>query len=360
MLRFLTWYNNVYSYNKNTIKSLPVTNKYTLKLIKVYFNLYSLKLEKKIRLSKLPNWMRRLSVKRIIISNNTELKHTSDKVIITIYIYNKFEVYILNKINRLIKKKLSIKKIKWMKNRIQKIYENNNIFKVYDNIYIRNIFKKFLFRIKLYMYYKQVLLLNEFKLRDNYIIALKTLLEKIYNKKVEFKLISLRYYYLNSNIYLQVLALKLRNRKNRIYRVLRKSFLNIKLPSLQELILYTDSKSIKLYKKGDNINDLLDNMFYNYQNSYEKEENIILSSIKNRIPAGIRIEAKGRLSKRLIASRSIFKYKYIGNLRNLNSSYLGISSPMLRGNLRYNLDYTKLKSKTKIGSFGLKSWINNI
>jgi len=243
-----------------------------------------------------------------------------------------------------------------MKNKIYNIHVNNNMFKTHNNIYINNIIKKFLLEIKLYIYYRQILLLNEFKLKDIYIIPLIILLEKIYNKKVEFNLIYLRYYHLNSNIHLQVLALKLRNRKNRLYKVLRKSFLNIKLPYLQELMLYVDSNKKKPYRKGifNNINDLLNNILYNY-NLHEKNESIVLSSIRNRIPAGIRIEAKGRLSKRLIASRAIFKYKYAGNLRNLNSSYFGTSSPILRGNLRSNLDYTRLKSKTKIGSFGLKS-----
>jgi hypothetical protein len=31
---------------------------------------------------------------------------------------------------------------------------------------------------------------------------------------------------------------------------------------------------------------------------------------------------------------------------------------MLRGNLRSNLQYSKLKSKTRIGSFGIKGWVS--
>jgi hypothetical protein len=33
---------------------------------------------------------------------------------------------------------------------------------------------------------------------------------------------------------------------------------------------------------------------------------------------------------------------------------------MLRGNLGSNVQYTNLKSKTLIGSFGLKGWISSI
>jgi hypothetical protein len=32
---------------------------------------------------------------------------------------------------------------------------------------------------------------------------------------------------------------------------------------------------------------------------------------------------------------------------------------MLKGNLRSNLQFTKVKSKTRIGSYGLKSWVSS-
>jgi hypothetical protein len=324
--------------------------------------------------------MRRLSVKRTLIST-IELKHTSNKAIITLYIYNRHKIYILNKIDKLIKNELFIKKINSIKEKIHNIFHNvyinsNNIFKSnnnnnvlvrYENLYFKNIIKRSLLKVKLYIYYKQILLLNEYKFKDTYIIPIKILLEKIYKKKIEFNIISLKYYNLNSDIHLQILAMRLRNRNNRIYRVLNRSFLSIKLPSLHELILYISAPKNKvsdlhisnLSKKEalNNSNDLLNNILFNNYNLYlcKNDDNIILHSIKNRIIGGIRIEAMGRLSKRLIAARTIFKYKYTGNLRNLNSSYLGISSAILRGNTRSNLDYIKLRSKTKIGSFGLKS-----
>jgi len=43
------WFNSIYAYNKNTVKSLPIADKLTTKLIKSYFNLYSRKLEKKLK-----------------------------------------------------------------------------------------------------------------------------------------------------------------------------------------------------------------------------------------------------------------------------------------------------------------------
>ncbi|MBV8802718.1 MAG: hypothetical protein JO131_07130, partial [Gammaproteobacteria bacterium] len=69
---------------------------------------------------------------------------------------------------------------------------------------------------------------------------------------------------------------------------------------------------------------------------------------------GFRLEGKGRLTKRYTASRSKSIHKYKGNLANIYSSFGGLSSIMLKNNLKSNLQFTKLKSKTRIGSFGIK------
>lgn len=82
--------------------------------------------------------------------------------------------------------------------------------------------------------------------------------------------------------------------------------------------------------------------------------NIIINNLKYKHTTGFRLEAKGRLSRRYTASRSVFKLKYKGNLLNLDSSFRGISSIILKGNLKSNIQYTNLKSKTRIGSFGIK------
>jgi hypothetical protein len=46
--------------------------------------------------------VRRLSTNRILVSR-AELKHTNDKVVITLYVYNRQKKYYLNKINRIAK-----------------------------------------------------------------------------------------------------------------------------------------------------------------------------------------------------------------------------------------------------------------
>ena len=80
----------------------------------------------------------------------------------------------------------------------------------------------------------------------------------------------------------------------------------------------------------------------------------MVSNIKYKQISGFRLQAKGRLTRRYTASRSISKTTYAGNLLNMDSSYKRLSSVLLRNNLKSNLQYTKLKSKTRIGSFGIK------
>jgi hypothetical protein len=81
---------------------------------------------------------------------------------------------------------------------------------------------------------------------------------------------------------------------------------------------------------------------------------IVFDNIRYKKISGIRIQAAGRLTKRYTASRSISKLRYKGNLINISSSLKGRSSALLRGKFRPNLQFTKLNSKTRIGSFGIK------
>jgi hypothetical protein len=67
-------------------------------LIKSYFNLY---FSKKLLYSKrILTRFRRLAINKIFISK-AELKHTSSKVIITLYIYNEEKRILLNRLKRI-------------------------------------------------------------------------------------------------------------------------------------------------------------------------------------------------------------------------------------------------------------------
>jgi hypothetical protein len=74
---------------------------------------------------------------------------------------------------------------------------------------------------------------------------------------------------------------------------------------------------------------------------------------------GIRVEAKGRLTKRFTASRSVFKMKWKGGLKNVDSSFRGLSAIMLRGYLKSNVQYSVINSKNRNGAFAVKGWVSS-
>ena len=80
----------------------------------------------------------------------------------------------------------------------------------------------------------------------------------------------------------------------------------------------------------------------------------ILNTIDQQVVSGVRFEAAGRLTRRLTAMRSVFKYRYVGSLKNIRSSFNNKSSTMLRGYVKSNSQYTLINSKTRNGTFGLK------
>ena len=395
------WFNSIYAYNKNTIKLLPVADKVTLRFLKSYFNLYSPKLEKSIKSPRIRRRLRRLSTNRILISR-AELKHTSSKVVITVYVYNRQKIYYLRKLENIsavgfyLKKKVSILVLEETKkkglNLISKVYKQrkkllktlnrkNDKYKNYENMYLKSFFYKCLQKEMISFYYKQIISLSEYKFEKTYLSPLTKLIQNIYNKKVEFTLVNLKNLYLNSYLFSNTLVTKIRNKKNRVLTVLKASLRMFQLASLNNLAIFDDMYNRK--KK-------LQNLKVNYlglekeiksgeinkitQKAYKKkslnatqddrEQNIsttnsVLDSIKNKSITGIRIEAAGRLTRRYTAERSIYKLRYKGNLKNMDSSYKGLSSVLSRGHAKSNVQYTKLKSKLRIGSFGLKGWVSS-
>jgi hypothetical protein len=147
--------------------------------------------------------------------------------------------------------------------------------------------------------------------------------------------------YLNSDIFTQAIALKLRNRDNRLLKVLRSFLYMVKLPNinlLKERFAHLNIKTLwvntvknltfsSVVINRDRINDLLTGLFItgNFTKksevsgfSYKKVDqttlktnllNNVLLLLKHKSMAGVRLEAKGRLTRRFTASRSVFKIK---------------------------------------------------
>ena len=447
------WFNSVYAYNNNTIKLLPAADKTILRLVKSYFNFYSRKLEKKVKSRRLRIRARRLSTNRILVSR-AELKHTNDKVIVTIYVYNRQKKYYLNKINKIatidnidnllpeyIKKTIKKSNGPWPSSSIVETVRNKSLYlrskvKMQKNVFLEtlnmknktdsskleNYEKKYLkyYIIKslrkeiLSVYFRQLISFNKSKFQKRYLLPLTKLAMRVYNKQVEFNLVNLKYLYLNSYIFSDTLVTKLRNRKNRILTVLDASLLMSKVPPLDRLAVFDEiynRKKIKQNMKIENLvtktldfksnplvknNDMLDQallkvdlddslsmlnnfqlhrrentMYFNFP-SYVSDAvskwyfnyplhitNTIINSIKHKFLSGVRLEVAGRLTKRNTAARSVFKLRYKGNIKNEDSSHKGLSTVLLRGHAKSNLQYTKLKSKIRIGSFGLKGWLSS-
>jgi hypothetical protein len=417
-----------------------------------------------LRSKRLITRFRRFAVNKVFISK-AELKHTSSKVIITLYVYNEERRILLNKINKIenklfsytdlsLKKKrvLSIKEkldILLIANKIKNEKNNLNFFNFLSELYIRiseeiknviniesikdrkekeleiemlklqlknlkNIvflcekysnynkhFKKIFYgkdvknillekEILIIAYYKLLINLNKSKFEDEFLLKLKPLISKIYNKEVEFNIVNLKAIYLNSHIFTQVISLKLKDRKNGLLKVLRSFLYMVKLPKvniLKEKFVYINPKSLLENKiknirvnnlffntnSKDNLNGFLLNIFkssnfllrsmkldnYILNKEFFKDKTVnLLSSVLNSLNykkmGGIRLEAKGRLTRRLTASRSLFKIRWKGSLKNMDSSYRGLSSVILRGHNKSNVQYSIVNSKTRNGSFGLK------
>ncbi len=371
------WKNSIYVYNKNALSLIPVASRLVNKLIKGYFNSYNLDIESELRKERLRHRLMKLSTNKIFVSDG-EFKHTNDKVNITLYVYNRQKVNYLLKLKKrytsLFKEEKFLKKLKLIRkvglNILEKQKENikilTNVLPSYyseiysiQNFYYKNFILKSLKGLKYYMVYKQLLYVNKTKFEYLYLQGLINLIRKIYKKNVEFNIINLKYFYFNSDTFSQPLVLKLRTERKLLrylkFLVKKSKIKKIKLDKRSRYIFDLDN----LFTVDNNIdttNNMLNNFMIRNKTKYLKK--VVLNNIKYKRVSGVRIEGAGRLTKRYTASRSQHKVKYKGNLINAYSSIKSYPSSILRGNFKPNLQYTKLNSKSRIGSFGVKGWVS--
>jgi hypothetical protein len=86
-----------------------------------------------------------------------------------------------------------------------------------------------------YNMYGLLLRLNKIKFNDTFLSKLIYLVNKIYKKKIEFNIVNLKKMHLNSDIYTQAVSLKLRNKDNGLYRILKASLRKVKLPTIRRV-----------------------------------------------------------------------------------------------------------------------------
>ena len=370
---------------------------------------------------------KRLSLSKIYVSK-AEVKHTSSKAIITIYTYNKERKSLIKRIY-LLKKKFSLKR-----NIVFKEYFSDFLSVVLHQMKTRDIKKKFFFkRIKQFLkkmnfffnkekflYYpssykeivklklrrelnlikrlKYKLSLNNYKFEEKFLYKLSKLIGRFYKKKVEFNIINLKSFMLNSDIFTEILTIKIKRKRSAMLRLM-KFFINKAFATKmakENMITKKSNGRLGIAKSVDfsllenkfknfnlsfivnegtnsNFDEVLNKLYYNVLHNndsdtgtalekekqvlnrdYSKVKSIIFESIRYKHIAGIRLEVKGRLTKRYRADKSVFKLKQKGGIQNMYSSKQGIPSVVFRGYADANVEYSIQTSKVRIGSFAVK------
>lgn len=280
------WINNIYYFNSNNLKNIPVYNININKLVKGYFDLFFCQ-------SAMGHGdinLKRLSLNKIFTSD-VEIKHTSHKAIITLYVYNRERIVLLQKLINL-KESLI------------------NIVSFRTKTTAFNLYKELLFIRKCKLRFD----LNQLKFKDFFLFKLVNILNFNVSKKIEFNIINLKSITSNSNILTEILKIKLKNKNSNVLRIL--NYITSLLP-----------------------NDTIRG----------QESNLIFENIKYKNIGGLRLEVKGRLTRRYRADRAIFKVKWKGGLMAEGTLY--------RGHLNSNVNYSMGISKRRIGAFAVKGWV---
>ena len=411
------WKNTIYSYNKNMLKNIPSNDVNINKIIQSYFNLY-FKDHKYVGSRKFILLRRRRTFLRKIYVSNAEIKHTNNKAIITLFTVNRKKKILKNKylkINKKISQNLIRRYLLLYKNNVSNIYDiiNNhkdeykflsvnggnkmtkkgflnyrleylNKFIKLKDLYLRKIWSVIISKywrthLKLLRKYDLMYSLNQYKFNNlTFLPKLSNILNKIIGKKIEYNIINLKSIAYNTDLFTNALALKLKKKRmnyiKSMFSILNRAYLP-KINTIKERTLVKGQKNIDFYldKYKDlniisNLNNInLDKLLNNIHNTTntdkndtenKKIHNLIYNSIGYKNMGGIRLEVKGRLTKRYRADRSIYSLKWKGGLKNVDSSFKRLSSVLFRGNSKSNMTYTLSQSKRRIGAFAVKGWIS--
>jgi hypothetical protein len=360
------WKNTIYAFNKNNTVNLPTDDININSLVKNYFNLrfFPKFIYKKYK----PRWVRRPSMNKIYVSN-AEVKHTNSKAILTVYTYNREKISLLNKVKFL--RKGLLRNIRML------ILKNKEFLGDFVNKTIKALLHK---ELKTLRKYKLRLNLNQYKFEEKLLYKLSNIIGTyFYNKRVEFNIVNMKSIILNSDIFTKILAHKLWKKRIYTYRMMKYILNKAVLPKANRII--EKSRIIKTidfnlidnrYKnlhltsilKNNNLNILLKELYTSVlsnnslDKNYTEMHDILFNTIKYKNMGGVRLEVKGRLTKRYRADRAVFKVKWKGGLKNIYSSYQGLSTVKMRGHINSNVEYSLITSKRRIGAFAVKGWIS--
>jgi hypothetical protein len=192
-------------------------------------------------------------------------------------------------------------------------------------------------------------------------LNIKNILNKLYDKKIEVNIVNLKYLYLDGNILALAIVKKLKNRKRRVLKVIRMALRLSKKPSFNRFYssyLNTNNLDNAFIKKNLNLTYNHDYILLNkdlLSKPISYKSRLVFYYLNNKTISGMKLQGTGRLTKRLTASRSISKSISKGSLKNKLSSYNGLSTVVLRGYVKSNLQYVNINSYNRIGAYGIKS-----
>ena len=398
------WKNTVYSFDKNTLSNIPSLTENINKILKGYFNLF-FKYPRNIGIFKFILLRRRRNFLRRIFISNAEIKHTNDKMVITLYTLNREKnilkkkyLRISNEITKILLNKffllyntnlrmmyrvLVILRNQYVfdpsvlrkKTYLKSKFENLNKLQKLKNLYLRKIWSKLVYHyldthLTKLRKYNLLYSLNQFKFnRFSLLSVLSTVLKKILPKKIEYNIINLKYFTNSPDIFTNIIALKLKRKRisrlKEMSRVLNRTHLPI-VNTIQErtFVRKTMDSYKNKYKDLKIISNLQNPKFNNLDSllktSLSENNEIsknIYQSIKYKNIAGVRIEVKGRLTKRYRADRSVYSLRWKGGLKNIDSSFQRMNAVLWRGNVNSNTCYAISTSKRRIGAFAVKGWL---
>ncbi len=315
------WYFNIYTFNKYINIHSNILYTYIYNILNYYFN------------NNISNYINK------IFFAITEIKFFSNKIIIYISIYNREKNFLIEKLQNL-----------KLKDNRSKNFKTKSITK--------NINKKLIVlnnRLYLYTYYSAKLFLNNFKINTYNIFKLKNILSKFLERKIIFNITSHKYFHLNKHIMLDLLTEKInKNRKKSILNIIRKSLIYAKTAKLHYLLkiknlnnLIKNNTSIIMNKKSNYLND-----------NVELIKEIFKKGV-NLHTVGFKLESKGRLTKRLVAAKTIKKVNNKGILNNIHSSVNRNSTFLFKGFEKSNINFSNKNNDNLLGSYGIKYWISS-
>ena len=244
--------------------------------------------------------------------------------------------------------------------------------------------------------YRLRLSLNKYKFEDKFLYKLTQYISKYYGKKVEFNIVNVKYIAYNGDIFTEILTSKIKKEKTSPVRKMNDLLSKVFLPKVNRIIergrieknvdlelvdnKYKNINISSIINNNNNnlVKDSLNKLLYNIYNkttldkenklkenrvclSSESENlkirDIILDNIKYKNMGGAKLRVKGRLTRRYRADRAVYKIKWKGGLKNIDSAFKGLSTVQYRGYLDANIQKSSLVSKRRIGSFGVSTWI---